>query len=360
MDVSKLDKNLAIETTVADVPDVVWYDVTEAPFDLYGLWKPEPGKPFCRMDPAVAEQVNPGVKSLNFHTAGGRVRFGTDSKYVVIHAVYPSLDVMPHMAISGQGGFDMYSDEGEASIYRNTFMPSVDAKHGYDSVARFDDRRMRYFTIDFPLYNRVTSLHIGLQKDAVVTGGARYAVEKPVVYYGSSITQGGCASRPGNSYQAIISRRLNCDHINLGFSGNGRGEQAMAEYIADLPCSVFVMDYDHNAPDPEYLAATHERMYRIFRQKQPETPVIFVSRPGVEKDHKFGDTYRRRRVIMDTLHKAVEEGDRNVRFVDGASFFARPAGDVATVDGTHPNDFGFVCMAEQIGPVVAGFLGRTY
>ena len=91
-------------------------------------------------------------------------------------------------------------------------------------------------------------MQIGLKEGAAVQGGRAYRKGGPVLYYGSSITQGGCASRPDNCYPAYISQWTNTDYINLGFSGNGKAEPAMVEYLASLPCRAFVCDYDHNAP----------------------------------------------------------------------------------------------------------------
>jgi hypothetical protein len=103
-------------------------------------------------------------------------------------------------------------------------------------------------------------LYIGLQEGAKVEGGLKYRSELPVYYYGSSITQGACSSRPGNAYQSIISRRQNLDFVNLGFSGSGRAEEIIANYMAEQKMLAFVCDYDHNAPNPEYLNDTHCRL----------------------------------------------------------------------------------------------------
>ena len=134
-----------------------------------------------------------------------------------------------------------------------TFVPKVKIADGYESVIDLGETKMRQITINFPLYSAVSSLEIGLQETAVVESPTPYRVETPVVFYGSSITQGGCASRPGNCYTAVLSRRLDFDHVNLGFSGSGKAEQEMADYIAGLDMSVFVYDYDHNAPNLAHL-----------------------------------------------------------------------------------------------------------
>ena len=168
------------------------------------------------------------------------------------------------------------------------------------------------------------------------------------LFYGSSITQGGCSSRPGTTYQAIASRRLDFDYINLGFSGNAKGEQVMVDYLASLPMSVFVCDYDHNAPSVDHLAATHENLYRNIRKAHPHIPVIFMARPLFYPD---ADALARLEVIKTTYENAKRAGDTNVYLLDGPTLMAM-AGDDGLVDGAHPNDLGFASMAKAVGDVL--------
>ncbi len=266
----------------------------------------------------------------------------------------PFVTKFPHMPLSGTSGFDLYIDKGSTSTYYGTFMPPVDMTGGYESILYFDDAVERDITINFPLYNGLNSLYIGLQSSAHIDSGSEYAYQKPVLYYGSSITQGGCASRPGNSYQAIISRRFNCDHINLGFSGSARGEDAIVDYMSGLDVSVFVCDYDHNAPNVEHLAATHEKLFNKFRQKSPQLPIILVSRPDFDKN--LSDSIKRRDIIYTTYMNAIRNGDKNVYFIDGQHLFKDENRDCCTVDGCHPNDAGFLRMAEVIGHTVGQIL----
>ena len=181
----------------------------------------------------------------------------------------------------------------------------------------------------------------------------QYALEKPVLYYGSSITQGGCASRPGNAYQAMISRRLDADFINLGFSGNAKAETVMCEYLASLDASVFVCEYDHNAPNADHLAKTHRPLYETYRAAHPDVPIVFVTKPDF---HPGTEDERRRRIVIDTYEYALSVGDRKVSFVDGAHLFDGPFADSCTVDGCHPNDLGFFRMAQKIGDAVEAAL----
>lgn len=353
MDIMKWDENF--KTGVQLPEDVAFYDCRQRPFTGYGLYDYCGEGPFRRMPQAVADAVSPGVSELSRHTAGGRVRFQTDSQYLVLRALLADGAWMGHMAFLGSCGFAVYVEQGGVPLFYRSFIPSAECDAGVrerlEGVVTFPDRQMRDITVYFPLYCGVRQLWLGLQEGAALAESRRYRYETPVLYYGSSITQGGCASRPGNSYEGFISRRLDCDYINLGFSGGGKGEIAMAEYLAGLQASVFVMDYDHNAPDAAYLTETHGRLYRTYRGKNPDVPIIIVSRPDFTSDASGAE---RRAVIRRTYDEARRQGDQNVYFLDGERLFDGPDGTAAdcTVDGTHPNDLGFFRMAEKIGAAV--------
>ena len=144
----------------------------------------------------------------------------------------------------------------------------------------------------------------------------------------------------------FIARKYNLDYINLGFSGNGRAELPIVNYMATLPMLAFVSDYDHNAPNAEYLRETHFRMYEIIREAHPDIPYIMVSRPDCLNSTS---AYDRKTVIIDSFREARERGDKNVYFVDGEGMFRGPYEDSCTVDGCHPNDLGMMKMADAIG-----------
>lgn len=340
-DISKIDKNFVVETNI-EKDDIRFYNADESPFGIYGVFR-ENGK-YRRMPENVAKSVSEAVYALHTNTAGGRVRFVTDSSYVAINAQMDGLGKMPHFAFTGSIGFDMYIGD----CYAKTFVPPVDITDGYESIVEFESKELREITIDFPLYSNVRNLFIGLQKDAVLKQAQPYKNKKPIVYYGSSITQGGCASRAGMSYQGILSRRFNYDFINLGFSGSAKAEDAMIDYIKGLDMSLFVYDYDHNAPTVEHLAATHEKMFTSIRSAKPNLPVVIMSRPK----HILTDVDRERlRIIETTYNNAISAGDKNVYLITGAMLTSLCKNE-GTVDGVHPTDFGFVSMAKALGDVV--------
>lgn len=349
INITKVDKNLA-------PVEIVWegmktYSVNQFPFQLYGHCRTESELDFKRLPHNLVAGIdNDGLKVLYTNTAGLRLRFKTDSQNIILRYTWDIRTIFPHMPMTGTSCFDLYADGRYINVLRPgvgaSNQPPMSLEEGCETSCTFPDRKLRDIVLNFPLYNNVTSLVLALDEDAQLFPGNKYTHQKPVVYYGSSITQGGCASHAGNSYQAMISRRLDADYINLGFSGSCKAEIEMANYIADLEMCMFVYDYDHNAPNAEHLDKTHERLFKILRKKQPDLPVLMIS----TADQAFGEnTDVRKAVIRRTYENAVAAGDKNVYFLDGQTIYQDVGLDYCTVDGCHPNDLGFWCMASSIG-----------
>lgn len=348
-DISEIDANFRVVTGAED--GIVFYDADAAPFRVYGLLRQDDR--YCRMPVALAQSVSEKLAQLNYHTAGGRVRFVTDSATVAIRAEMFDPYKTSHFALTGSVGFDLYADEGEGDRHAHTYVPPFTLQEGYTASHHFNERKRRVITVNFPLYCGVKRLLLGIEEEALLEEAPDYQVEKPVVFYGSSITQGGCASRPGTCYESIISRVLNCHYTNLGFSGNAKAEREIADYIAGLDMSAFVYDYDYNAPDAAYLAATHQRMFRIIREKNPCLPIIIMSAPNA---HLPGDLPARLAVIRRTYEEAVAAGDKNVYLLEGAKMISERNAEIWSVDNCHPNDNGFADMAYAVAEVLKGLL----
>lgn len=346
MENNKFDNSALVPNTV-ERPNLVWKDVEESPFRIYGIFRE--GKYLRRMPGDVATQVSEGVVGLHTNTAGGRVRFCTNSPYIAIHAEMDELGKMDHFPFTGSLGFDLFA----GTQYINTYRTSIDVENGFEAVVDIEIPVEQLYTIHFPLYSNVKKLYIGLQEGCTLTAAPDYMLEKPVVYYGSSITQGGCASRPSNAYQNILSLHLDCNHINLGFSGNAKGEDAMAEYISQLDMSAFVYDYDHNAPTVEHLQQTHNRMFQTIRKANPDLPVLMLTRP---KYFITEEEQQRQDVVRATYEAAVAAGDKNVYMIPGTDLLIPMARNTGLVDNCHPNDMGFASMALVIEPVLRKIL----
>ncbi|MHC4916846.1 MAG: SGNH/GDSL hydrolase family protein, partial [Planctomycetota bacterium] len=214
---------------------------------------------------------------------------------------------------------------------------------------------------NFPLYNGVRKVLVGLDPDAAVEPPAPRALPGRVVVYGTSITQGGCASRPGICYTNILSRRLNLEFVNLGFSGSGQGEPEVARSAALVSePSLFVMDYEANCNDPDRLRRTLPDFVDIVREGRPELPVLVFSRirrPQELLDAEFAEkAVLRREIQSDFVSVRREAGDANVHFFDASGALGDDF-DECTVDSSHPTDLGFMRMARAFDPVYRSVLG---
>ena len=350
--ISDIDKNLRVEHRLSDDvrATLEFYDVEQAPFSIYGVFRE--GDSFVRMPKAVAHDVSGDVEALNCHTAGGRIRFTTDSKRIAVVTACQNNKGMGHIALAGVCGFDIYADYNGIRRYYGTCVPPVGFKDGFESIVAFPDASNRTVTVNMPLYNGVYKVYIGVDKGSTVKS-AEPLIQQPVVYYGSSITQGGCASRPGNAYQAIIHSKLKTDFINLGFSGSAKGEAAMMNYIAGLDMSAFIYDYDHNAPTAEHLAATHQSGYKTVRNSHPLIPIIMMTRPQF---YPTKEEIERKRIVYKTYCEAVANGDDNVYFVDGSDLIGSDVAEHALVDNCHPTDLGFYFMAKKLFPIISSLV----
>lgn len=339
---SDVDPNFKMESTL-DLQGLVYHDIKQPPFRIYGADKETFEKAgFWRIPEALANEC-----SLEWGancTAGFRVRFKTNSEYVAVKVKFVNPVETEYRSITRMT-CDLYTDYENGSRFVQCLAPRCDVVDRYESVVHLGSNKDRYFTLNLLSYEMVKEVYIGLEKEATIDAGKEYLNMKPIVYYGSSITQGATCHRPGNTYQSIICRRNNIDFKNLGFSGRGMAEIPVMKYISNLDMSVFVYDA-LNATD------FHERGYKIVRKNNPDLPIIIVSRPDrvvKEFEDSQKSSFKRRIVEMQTYINAVNNGDENVYFIDGMQFFNVPDGDCCIENGLHPSDYGFLRMADIIG-----------
>ena len=310
------------------------------------------------MDVSAATSKN--VDSLGRESTGGRVRFSTDSPYIAIRVKYLKVGRYPTITQVATASFDLYVDGEFGSRYAGLYETPLDMEDSNEQIVYLEQESLRSYTVNFPIHSTVQTLEIGLKPNAKLEAPSPYRDILPIVFYGSSIVHGASASRPGCIYPAVISRELNVDFRSMGFSGNAKGEQVLARWMATLPMSIFVCDYDYNASTPEILLATHYAIYETVREKNPTLPYIMITRPNYwpRRPSQQEETLQRRDIIMTSYLKARATGDRNVYFIDGMSFFTGPNRYEMTVDTVHPTDAGFLRMAEQIGGVIKHVLEK--
>ena len=339
------------------------YDIRNTPFKIYGLYKSEELGLFKRMPQDVADKVSPNVSKLNLNPAGGRLRFQTDSRFIAIKVKYEKLpSATPRAAalnITGAFFFDLYAD-GEyrgsflpmsGNVNTDTVIPSFPVDEVFESYINLKSNSMRDIVICFPSFAYISQVYIALEEKAELKAGNTYVNEKPVVFYGSSITQGACASRPGNIYQNLLSQKWNMDYVNLGFSGSALAEDSIIDYISQMDMQMLVFDYDHNAPTSEYLEKTHYKALEKIRSVQKDIPIFILTRPNISGGVE--EVEKRRNIIYTSYQTLCNNGDQNVYFVDGGKAFHSLNKNMMTIDGIHPNDFGFYCIAREIERVMA-------
>jgi lysophospholipase L1-like esterase len=320
-------------------------------------WYAENGGELFRLPAKLKDTYRQPVWELAQSPSGGRIRFRTNTSILAIRLEYPEPPSMKNMHAFGQTGVDLYAD----GVYRGTATADRDAKPGKTSEYTYfkDQPRIdREITLYLPLYMPVKVLGIGLDAEAHVQPAKPFAVSEPVVFYGTSITQGGCASRPGMSYQAILGRMLNLDFVNLGFSGNGKGEPELARAVASINASCFVLDFAQNNPTVDSLTQVYAPFLEIIRSTHPETPVllitpIYAAHESWSRDARLEDM---RELIRQVAAKRIAAGDRHLEIIEGTDLLGPSRGD-GLVDGTHPNDLGFQWMAEGLAGCIAKVLG---
>ena len=337
----------------------VYIDVRREPISLHGFCEP-----FRRVPRDVARATSEGLVRLAAVSAGGRIRFRTNSDYLVVHAELGYTEQSQNSSPVACSSFDMYLKENGKQVFRGVFFPSQgEGKNYVESRLKFHNGEMKDVTLYCPLNASLKAVYVGLREGSELLPASPYTYEKPIVFYGSSIVHGG-GLRPSSPYTAVVSRRLDSEYVNLGFGGNAKAEKAIMEYMAGLDMSVFVYDYDHNAPTLEYLRDTHYSGYRAIRSKNPDVPIVMASRPDywtrnyTLEYYTVADNEKRRRLIEDNYRRALAEGDRNVYFVDGSEMYPEELRDECSSDGCHPTDLGYYFMANAFEKVLRPLLEK--
>ena len=329
----------------------VYYDA--AAFPLLGKISEATETRYERLPSALKGQTRESVWELGKNTAGLAVRFSTKAPQIAAKWELYMNRNMNHMTQTGIKGLDLYCWEGDEWVFVNSGRPSADGKAQQAVIISNMEVKQREYMLYLPLYDGLTSLEIGVDSAYIVEQPQLAVPErnKPVICYGTSILQGGCATRPGMAHTSILSRWLNREFINLGFSGNGQLDYEIAEIIAQREASVIILDFMPNV-NVQQIQEKMIRFYEIIRQKQLQVPIIFIENPVFP--HSRYDAYMRAMVEEknQTLHRVFESlkarGEQNIQLI--------PFGDMlghdgeATVDGIHFTDLGFLRYANYLYP----------
>lgn len=345
MDITKIDTNFK-QTDVEEFFSKV-YELPNKNFTLLGGYYDEK-LGFIKMPEDLAKEISEGVAWGSRCTAGVRLLFSTNSKIINLYGKIFAKCLMNHMAFIGSACFTLCEVENGKEEFICNLCPAMQTdKEEFSAQGSLKGNKVRDFILYFPLYSGVENLTIELEKNSIVKSYNKYVDKKPILYYGSSITQGGCASRTDNCYQALVSEWTNLDYYILGFSGSAKAELKMIDYLANFDCSIFVCDYDYNASSVEFLQKTHLPLYKMFRsiKKNVNTPIVFISKP----DGYRGLIGKRRfEIIKSTYEYALSLGDKNVYLIDGRNIYPKNIREHCSVDGCHPTDLGFYFYAKKL------------
>jgi len=348
-DVAALDPAMAASATVDG--GVAWYDVTQ--WGVEGRILPDQPRArwFDRLPAAAESSVTPNVWNLSRDSAGMMVRFQTDAPAIHVNYKLRSARLaMPHMPATGVSGVDLYARDADGQ-WKWVQVSRPAAQEIKTELISGLKPGFREYALYLPLYNGVESLSVGVDPASRFEGlGPR---EKPIVFYGTSITHGACASRPGMVHTAILGRWLDTPVVNLGFSGNGRMDAAVGEYLTQIDAAVYVIDCLPNM-GPADVAAKCVPLVKQLREAKPETPIVLVEdrrftnswiTPAKEKFHD--DNHAALRAAYESLQA---DGITGLHYISGDGLYGDDT--EGATDASHANDLGFMRQAEIFAPVL--------
>jgi GDSL-like Lipase/Acylhydrolase family/N-terminus of Esterase_SGNH_hydro-type len=335
--------------------DLVWFDIKDLGVEGKG-WT-DTLTFYDRLPARAKGKVSNSVWSLSHHSAGICVNFITDATRIDARWTLRGKSLSaPHMPASGQSGTDLYALDGSTWRWLGSSGRAV-LKYPTNqlTLASGIEPGKRLYRLYLPLYNGVREAYIGLPKMTQLWKAPPYPTKrkKPIIFFGTSITQGGCASRPGMAYPAILGRRLGYPTINLGFSGNGRMQPSVAEFISELDVCAFFVDTIPNM-NAKMVTERTEEFVRIIRSQHPTTPIILAEGRRFTNDPLLPETRNRlsrdNTALKAEYNKLKKAGVKRLFYVKSRGQLGDD-GD-ATVDGSHPTDLGMMRLADAYEPVL--------
>lgn len=358
--IDELDENMSLDSNIDQ--SLVWHNPTQKPFRLSGFPWFDQDRIFRRLPVNPAHVISDELHVLADCTAGGQIQFRTNATKIAVKVQLDGPANMNHMASTGQCGFDCYIGQIKQQQFVNVTM--YDHTQDYYEITLIDRDNTDEIdvTLNFPLYKGVESVQVGLDQSADVKTFPAYDSKERIIFYGTSITQGGCASRPGMAYTNILSRTFNLECINFGFSGNGKGEANMAKIISDIDHpACLVLDYEPNCMSTALYKETLPEFIRTYREAHPSVPILLVSKfpyaGEIVNQELRSDRLERLEFQKYLVKQLIGKGDNQLYFYDGTAMLGNYTNE-STIDGVHPNDLGFMQIAKSLEPVLSNILKR--
>ncbi len=332
------------------------YTIEDLKDFIFGLhWFGRDDLELFRFPSSNFPELGPDITERAMKPSGARIRFQARTPFIGLELEVLPTGTYDRFSRAGQFGIDLYVD----GLYHTTLVPPQD---GYNLLWTPGDAQMEWsdethtFELYLPIYAPIQIRSLGVEEE--ISPAPIHRIQKPLVFYGSSITQGGFASRPAMTFPAIITRELGADLINLGLSGMGKGTMREAELIAEIDAAAFVMDWGINLYAPEEYLLIRDR-YRPFvqtiRERHPDAPFLFIVTESIAAERWNADARRRLDVIRDEIRTIYEEiraaGGVRVALIEGRDIIGQKDMDL-TSDGVHFNDAGFLAYARAIIPVL--------
>ena len=328
--------------------DIQWHDGAE--FGVEGAGWTDVQAPYRRFPASAKGKVPEAVWDLSQQSAGLCIRFVTDSKQVMVRWSLTGTNLaMPHMPATGVSGVDLYCRKRDGSwVFVKNGRPEKPDGNEMTAYLPADRALQAECLLYLPLYNGVKKLEIGVPAGRTIQKApARPEAKRdPIVYYGTSIAQGGCASRPGMAFTAILGRALDRPVINLGFSGSGRMESTVADLLAEVHPRLYVIDClwnMGNLSDSEFTQRL-TTLIGTIRKTNPTTPILFVGQSQIQID----SPPPAHEVLQEKVVTAMR--DPNIHILPGHDLMGSDG--EGTVDGCHPNDLGMMRQATILIPVL--------
>ncbi len=348
---------IAVASMTATADDIRWHSADKLPLLGKAVDDASTSSRYQRIPDSLLQTVRGGaLAGLGRNSAGMSIRFASNSPRIDIKWYSPFKTLMNHQTPTGSRGLDLYTLQPDGSwTFVNSARPDVNSHHSQANVINNMEPEMREYLLYLPLYDGVDSLYIGTTPDAVFTQPniSLPTAEKPIVMYGTSILQGGCANRAGMAHTNILERRLNREVINLGFSGNGQLDLEIARVIAavDDP-GLIVLDFVPNVNE-EQIDTLMVPFFEIIRSAHPDVPFLFIEDPNFPHkrfDKKIRHQVDHRNGMMKERYEKLAAKYGNLNYLPADLIIGTDC--EATVDGIHFTDLGFMRFADLLEPLI--------
>ena len=333
---------------------------------IYGLYWFDEDKRYHRLSKKIDDvlpNLEGSVDVLAGNSSGGIAAFYSNTNILKIKVKLSFKFHMGHMPYTGQAGFDLYigNTYQDMKFYRTSNFDFNKTEYEFTYFKHKDlSEENKLFVLNFPLYATVEEVLIGINPNSTISPCNKlFKDNNKIVFYGTSITQGGCASRPGMSYTQILSRLLSTECLNYGFSGNGKGHIEIAQALSEIKnVEMFVLDYEANATF-DRLKATLDNFVKCLRKTYPTTPIVIISKIQMYLEFHDKDYCINEKKIRNYQKNYVKKSNgKNLYYIDGSKVLGKNNISEKTVDGCHPTDYGFISMAEYLYPIIKKILNK--